>query len=131
MPEETAGNQKWKGAAPNLINKDVAKSHLGVKYIYQSPTYPSRIINSSESNSSREEKACTKKYLIQLSTLVNMPRLKIKGIKLIKFTSNPTHAPNQLGEEIIIKTDSNKINTNNIIEGINMIRIRIKSINRV
>jgi hypothetical protein len=99
--------------------------------MYQSPAYPSHIINNSESNNSKEEKACTKKYLIQLSTLVNMPRLKIKGIKLIKFTSNPTQAPNQLGEEIIIKTDNNKINTNNSIEGINMIRIRIKSINRV
>lgn len=131
IPEDTEGNQKWKGAAPNLINNATMKIHLEGKCVNHSPTKSVEIIINKDSKSSKEEKACTKKYLIHLSTLVKTPRLRIKGIKLIRFTSNPTHAPSQVGEEIIKKTDSNKTKTNNNIEGINIIRIRIESINRV
>jgi hypothetical protein len=101
------------------------------KYINQSPLYPSDIIINNDKSNNNDEKAWTKKYLIQLSILVSTPRLKIKGIKLIKFTSNPTQAPSQLGEEIIMNTDNNKTKTNNKVEGINIIRIRIESMNRV
>lgn len=125
MPAETAGNQKWKGAAPNLIKRAIIKSKLvGVLKIHPR-TEPLDIDKSTAKIKSSEENAWTKKYLIHLSTLVTTPRLKIIGIKLIKLTSNATHAPNQVGEEITIKTDNNKTNTNNNIEGINMIRIRI------
>jgi hypothetical protein len=93
--------------------------------------YPSDIIINNDKSNNKDEKAWTKKYLIQLSILVKTPRLKIRGIKLIKLTSSPTQAPSQLGEEIIMNTDNTKTRTNSNVEGINIIRIRIESINRV
>jgi hypothetical protein len=57
MPDETAGNQKWKGAAPNLISRAEPKSQLQGKYLNQSGPYPPDIIINTDSNSSKEEKA--------------------------------------------------------------------------
>jgi hypothetical protein len=89
------------------------------------------IINNTDNNNIKEEKAWTKKYFKHDSALDKLRRFNRIGIKLIKLTSNPTQAPNHVGAEIV-KTNENPIKImNKRRDGIYIIRIRIKSIYRV
>lgn len=60
-----------------------------------------------------EAKACTRKYFTAASEKKGDNLVVIKGIKEIKFNSNPSQAPNQEVDEIDKKVPINSVEKNN------------------
>ena len=103
-PFITWGNQKWKGAAPNLISKAV---DIKIKDFVDSVNIMAPKIMKAE------PMAWTKKYFKAASVAYWLFFIEIHGINDIRFNSKPHHAPNQESDEIDkitppIKVEKNK-----------------------
>lgn len=105
-PSITSGNQKCKGAIPNLVKR----ARLTIKLKPSEIKLPLYTKNTRDLKINTEEAiACTKKYLIAASLLFLLfSKLMIKGIKDIKFTSKPIHIPKREEEEIEIRVPRTK-----------------------
>lgn len=91
-PSITWGNQKWRGAAPNFINKDKAIKVYEILTVY--------IYKDLDIIKIVEARAWTRKYLIAASVKWEFSFVEIRGIKDSRLSSKPNHAPNQEVEEI-------------------------------
>lgn len=99
-PSITSGNQKWKGAAPILVNKaelKIIEYILGMRLNIK--LFDIKII---ANNKIVEAKACVIKYLIEASEEFILLLLFIRGIIDSKLISKPIHIPNHEYEEIEI-----------------------------
>lgn len=108
----TEGNQKWHGGIPNLVTKPkissiYIKSELHIKWLLIKKVIdPNKI--------SLEPKAWARKYFIEASVSLNLFEEDNKGIKDIKFNSNPNQIKIQLfllraRTEPRIKEEENKV----------------------
>lgn len=87
----TAGNQKWHGAAPNLIKRaaiimiEENSFDIGLKFVISSIIYLLKAPN----NSKPDPIAWARKYLIAASVSRLFEKAVIKGIKDKRFSSRP------------------------------------------
>lgn len=86
-PSITWGNQKWKGAAPNL-SKRAIRIIIEVKVDICIIKHLERIIRV-------DARAWIKKYFRAASEEYGFILVAIRGIKDIRLSSNPIQAPNQ------------------------------------
>lgn len=103
-PSITLGNQKWKGAAPALSNKEVIKKSLA-EFIDIKKNEADRIIID-------DPKAWIRKYLRADSEEYWFPFEEIKGIKDKRLSSSPTQALDQEDEEIDKIVPIKRVNKN-------------------
>jgi len=92
----TWGNQKWKGATPAFIVREIVRSNLasGIKFI-KAEAWVNRLMKIII----KDAIAWIKKYLMAISMDWDISLLMSKGVKLIKLISSPTHAITQEEEE--------------------------------
>ena len=94
IPSIIWGNQKWKGAAPNFNNS--------AETIRIEETSAENNINEPLIIMKEDPKAWIKKYFKAASEEYRLFIVKIKGIKDIRLSSNPTQAINHDGAEMAI-----------------------------
>jgi len=93
----TCGNQKWVGAIPAFTPRAIE-----IKLLEGSIEFRGRnlIIEIPANTIIKDARAWVKKYLIEASEELGEGLNTSKGIKAIKFISNPNHAINHDEEEI-------------------------------
>lgn len=106
-PIITSGNQKWNGAAPILIRREVFK--ISEKYNINLKLYIKFndkliILN----NKIVEARAWVIKYFIVASEVIILSVFLIRGIIESRLISNPIHIPNQEYDEIAIIVPNTK-----------------------
>lgn len=105
-PSITLGNQKWKGAAPILSNKEITKkSSAKFKDIKE---------NDAERIIIEDPRAWIRKYLRADSDEYWLFFEEIKGINDKRLSSSPTQAPNQEDEETDKVVPKSKVDKNKI-----------------
>jgi len=112
----TLGNQKWKGAAPALSNKEIIKKILAEFKDIRKNDADMIIIDEPNAWIKKYFKADSEEYWLFLE--------EIKGINDKRLSSSPTQAPNQEEEEIDKVVPINKVNKNKICGEDNKIKKR-------
>ena len=102
-PSITSGNQKWKGAAPNLVSNAEFIIIIKVELIFREINSIFNNIIIIENNKINEAKAWVIKYFNDDSDENILLTELNKGIIDNKLISNPIHIPIQEYEEIEIK----------------------------
>lgn len=97
-PLITLGNQKWKGAAPIFMRREIFKI-IKVRLFIHGYIFSIIIKN----NKLIEVRVWIKKYLIMASDINILKFSTINGINDIKLISNPIQIPNQEWEVTEIK----------------------------
>jgi len=112
----TEGNQKWQGAAPNLISKDIISTIIIILLIISLHIIILNVIIIAEPS------ACDKKYFVLASTSwFNLEDIII-GINDRRFSSSAAHIINQFLEEIAMIVLISRVDNINIFLGIKYIR---------
>lgn len=103
-PSITLGNQKWKGAAPALSNKEATKKSLAEFKDIKKKDAERIIID--------DPNAWIRKYLRADSEEYWLFLEEIKGINDKRLSSSPTQAPNQEDEETDKVVPKSRVNKN-------------------
>lgn len=110
----TDGNQKWHGTAPSFKNRAVNKMNIDIFELIEVLHWLNLPINIRA-----DPRAWAKKYLRAASVSWFDFVLRIRGIKLIKFSSMATQARNQLGLDRAISVLAIRVNEKMKVDGVN------------
>lgn len=113
IPSTILGNQKWKGADPIFINKEVL---IIIEIILLKSKFFKKIIfKIIENKKFTDAIDWARKYFNDASEDIILFWLEIRGINLKRLISKPIQHPNQEFEEIVIKVLKNNMNKKNIL----------------